>query len=150
MSDREATSELSLSVREGASYDEVFLSRCKIGEDSPQSPKREPSTQSLSDENKEEDEGDIEGDEYDEGEEDEGDGEDEEDGEDDEEDEGTPSEGGDLGGQEDGGARLFILFAIWTVNDFYPTMSLKVFNNTLRDRYQIPKNILIHLSRKFE
>ena len=103
----------------------------------------------MSDENKEEDEGDIEGDEYDEGEEDEGDGEDEEDDKDDEEDEGTPSEGADPGGQEDGGARPFILFAIWTVNDFYMTMSPKVFN-TLRDRYQIPKNILIHLPKKFE
>ena len=134
MSDREATSELSSSVREGASYDEVFLSRRELGEYSPQSPEREPSTQSLSDENKEEDEGDIEGDEYDEGEEDEGDGEDEEDGEDDEEDKGTPSEGVDLGGQEDSSARPFILFAIWTVNDFYLTMYPKVFN-TLRDHY---------------
>ena len=98
MSNREATSELSSLVHEGASYDEVFLSRRELREDSPQSPEREPSTQSLSDENKEEDEGDIEGDEYDEGEEDEGDGKDEEDGKDDEEDKGTPSEGADPGG----------------------------------------------------
>ena len=51
MSNREATSELSSSVHEDVSYDEVFLSRRKPKEDSPRSPKREPSTQSLSDEN---------------------------------------------------------------------------------------------------
>ena len=44
MSDREATSELSSSVCEGASYDEVFLSRRELGGDSLQSPEREPST----------------------------------------------------------------------------------------------------------
>ena len=44
------TSELSLSVREGASYDEVFSLGCKPEEDSPRSLEREPSTQSLSDE----------------------------------------------------------------------------------------------------
>ena len=44
MSNREATSELSSLVHEGASYDEVFLSRREPGEDSPQSPEREPST----------------------------------------------------------------------------------------------------------
>ena len=38
---------------------------------------------------------------------------------------------------------------IWTVNDFYPTISLKVFNN-LRNRYQIPEYIPIQLPRKFE
>ena len=80
-------SELSSSVREGASYNEVFPSGREHGEDSPQSPKREPSTQSLSDENEEEDEGDVEVD--DEGEKDDGDGEDEDD------DEVTPSKGGD-------------------------------------------------------
>jgi len=87
MSDREALSELSSSVREGAGYDEVFPSGCEHGEDSPKSLKREPSTQSLSDENEEEDEGDVEVD--DEGEKDDRDGEDEDD------DEVTPSKGGD-------------------------------------------------------
>ena len=43
----------------------------------------------------------------------------------------------------------FILPKIWAVNDFLPTMSDKVFN-TLRDRYQIPNNILIRLPGKFE
>ena len=109
MSDREALSELSSSVREGASYNEVFPSGREHGEDSPQSPKREPSTQSLSDENEEEDKGDAEVD--DEGEKDDEDREDK---------------------KEDGGARPFILPAIWTINDFYPMMTSKVFN-TLRE-----------------
>ena len=38
---------------------------------------------------------------------------------------------------------------IWTVNDFYSTMSSKVFN-TFRDRYQIPEKIPIFFPRKFE
>lgn len=38
---------------------------------------------------------------------------------------------------------------IWTVNNFYPTMSQKVFN-TLRDHHQIPNNIPICLLGKFE
>ena len=92
MSDREAMSELSSSVHKGAGYDEVFLLGRDPKEDSPGSPKREPSTLSLSGENEEEDEGDVEEDEYDEGEGDEVDGEDEE-GEDDKNDEGTLSEG---------------------------------------------------------
>ena len=146
MSNREAMSELSLSVREGAGYNEVFSLGRELGEDFALSLDREPSTQSLSDENKEEDEGDVEGDEYDEGERDEEDGEEEKDGEDDE---GTPFEGGDLGSQEDGGGCPFILPTIWTVNDFYSTMSSKVFNK-LRDCYQIPENIPICLPRKFE
>ena len=47
------------------------------------------------------------------------------------------------------GSRPFILPKIWTVNDFYPTMSQRVFN-TLQDRHQIPNNIPIHLPSKFE
>ena len=35
------------------------------------------------------------------------------------------------------------------MNDFYPTMSLKLFNN-LHNRYQIPKHIPLHLPKKFE
>lgn len=64
-------------VCEGAGYDKVFLSRYDLEEDSPRSLEREPSTQSLSGENEEEDEGDVEEDEYDKGEGDEVDGEDE-------------------------------------------------------------------------
>ena len=59
---------MSLSIHEGASYDEVFSLGCKLEEDSPRSLEREPSTQSLSDENEEEDEGNGEEDEYGEGE----------------------------------------------------------------------------------
>nr|XP_023874689.1 transcription elongation factor SPT5-like [Quercus suber] len=77
-------------------YDEVFPLRREPGEDSPRSPKREPSTQSLSYENKEKDEGDIEGDKHDEGENDEEDREDEED-------EVNPSEEEGSVGQEDSG-----------------------------------------------
>jgi len=47
------------------------------------------------------------------------------------------------------GNRLFILSKIWTVNDFYLTMSQRVFN-TFRDRHQIPDNIHICLPGKFE
>lgn len=144
MSDWEATSELSLLVHESVGYDEVFPSGCKPGEDSPRSLERESSTQSLSDDNEEEDEGYVEGD--DEGEEDE---EDEEDGEDDEDDKGARFEGRDPRDREDGGARPFILPAIWIVNDFYLTISSKVFN-VLQDRYQIPEHIPIRLLRKFE
>ena len=61
MSDREAMSELSLSVCEGAGYDEVFPSGRCLEEDSLRSPERESFTQSLSNENEEEDKGDMEG-----------------------------------------------------------------------------------------
>lgn len=145
MIDREVTSELSSSVSKGVGYDEVFPSGREPREDYPWSPEREPSTQSLSDENEEKDEGDVEEDDYDKGEVDEEDREDE-DGEDDD---GTHFEGRDLEGQADGGARPFILPAIWTVYDFYPTMTINIFKN-LRDRYQVPKNVPILLARKFK
>ena len=45
--------------------------------------------------------------------------------------------------------RNFILPLIWTVNDFSSTIQRKHFN-TLRDRYQIPVDVLIHLPYKFE
>ena len=67
MLDRESTSELSLLVHEGAGYNEIFLLGHEPEEDSPKSPERDSSTQSLSDENGEEDEGDVEEDEYNEG-----------------------------------------------------------------------------------
>ena len=53
------------------------------------------------------------------------------------------------GSPGDGHTRLFILPKIWTINDFMPTMSAKVFN-TLRDHYQIPDHIPICLPGKFE
>ena len=59
------------------------------------------------------------------------------------------SEGGSSGRPEDVYTRPFILSKIWTVNDFKPTMTAKIFKN-LRGRYQIPNHIPIHLPRKFE
>ena len=153
MLDKEVTSELSSSICEGAGYDEIFLSGRHLKEDSPRSPKRELSTQSLSDENEGEDEGDVE-DEYNEGEGDGAEGEDEEEGEEEgdeykgEDDEGAP-EGGSLRSLGDGRTRPFILPAIWTVNKFLPTMTTNSFKN-LPDRYQIPKNVPIRLPRKFK
>ena len=47
------------------------------------------------------------------------------------------------------GPRPFLLPLIWTVNDFYPTMSPNVFNK-LRDRFQIPDSIPIRLLTKHE
>ena len=61
MSDREAMSELSLLVCEGAGYDEVFPSGRCLEEDSLRSLERESFTQSLSNENEEGDKGDMEG-----------------------------------------------------------------------------------------
>ena len=72
--------------------------------------------------------------------------------EDEEEEESEESHKGsnELIDQMDGrGNRPFILPKIWTVNDFYPTMSQKVFN-TLRNHHQIPDNILIRLPNKFK
>ena len=48
-----------------------------------------------------------------------------------------------------GDDRPFILPKKWTVNDFLPMMSDKVFK-TLRGHYQIPDNIPIRLPRKFK
>lgn len=54
-----------------------------------------------------------------------------------------------VGQANSSGRRPFILLLIWTVNDFYPTMSQKVFN-TLLDYSQILENIPLWLPRKFE
>ena len=78
--------------------------------------------------------------------------------EDDEEERGRESDGDENDGKEEvlestsgspGDDCPFILPKKWTVDDFLPTMSDKVFN-TLRDRYQIPNNIPIRLLWKFE
>ena len=50
---------------------------------------------------------------------------------------------------DDKGSRPFILPKIWMVNDFYSTMSQKVFN-TLFDGHRILDSIPIHLLEKFE
>ena len=71
----------------------------------------------------------------------------------DDEDEGESDRGASVGGSSkslgDDHTRPFILPAIWTVNDFKLTLTIKIFNN-LRDRYQIPDNIPIRLPKKYE
>lgn len=75
----------------------------------------------------------------------EGEGEEEE-----ESDEESQEESDELVGQVDGsGSRPFTLPKIWMVNDFYQSMSQKVFN-TLRDGHQIPDSIPIRLLGKSE
>ena len=149
--DREATSEQSLLVCEGVGYDEVFLSSHGPKEGLSWSSEREPSTHSLVDE-----EEDYDGEEVEEREK-----------------EmrmsttrvkerirGSSREkmtkmrrGASIGGSSrnlgDGHTRPFILHTIWTVNDFKSMMTTKIFNN-LRDCYQIPDNIPIHLPGKYE
>ena len=107
----EARSEQSLSVREGKGYDEVYPLSYGLEEGLTWSPKREPSAHSPNDRDEEDYE--ANGGEDDEGE-DIGEKEDEEE---EESDEGSHEE-------SDGrGSRPFILPKIWTVNDFYSTMS---------------------------
>jgi len=151
--DSEVTSEQSLGHEE-AGYDEVFPSGHGLEEGLSWSSDREPSAHSPVDkeedydgEEVEEREGDK--DEFDEGEgENEGVLEGEDDKDEDESDRGASVEGSS-GSPGDGHTRPFILPAIWTVNDFKPTMKTKIFNN-LRDRYQIPNNIPIRLPGKYE
>ena len=47
------------------------------------------------------------------------------------------------------GFREFIMFPIWTVNDFTSTIKETHFK-TLREKYQIPVNIPLHLPYKLE
>ena len=154
LGEREATSEQSSSVYEGAGYDEVYLLRHRPEEGLSQSLERELSAHSPIDEEEdydregvEEREGDK--DEYHKGEREnkrECEGEDDKDeGEDDE----RAPKGGSLGSLGDGHTCPFILPAIWIVNDFKSTMTTNIFNN-LWDRYQIPDNVPIRLSEKFE
>ena len=56
---------------------------------------------------------------------------------------------GSSGNLESGHTRPFILSKIWTINDFLPTMTTKIFKD-LRNCYQILNHILIRLPRKFE
>ena len=132
----EAMSDQSL-VREGVGYDEVFPSGHRPEEDLSWSSEREPSAISPVDEKE-----DFDGDEVEERE-----------GGEDDEDEDESGKGasvkGSSGSPGDGHTCPFILPAIWTVNDFKSTMMTKIFNN-LRDRYQIPNNILICLLGNYE
>ena len=162
--DREATSEQSSSVCEGADYDEVYSSGHGSEEGLSWLSERKPSTHSPDDKEDFDGEGVEEEDEYDEGkgeneeeyegEGNEGKGENEEEyegegdkGED--EGDGRASEEGSLGSSGDGHTHPFILPVIWMVNDFKPTMMTNIFK-TLRDSYQIPNNIPICLPGKFE
>ena len=118
-------------------------------EDLSWSPEREPSAHSFAEEEKVEYEEDEE-----EGEEEKGDT-----GEEEEEEEEEEREGGDekshvegdwsIGQVDNSSNRPFILPQIWTMNDFYTTMSQKFFN-TLRDHHQIPDHIPFRLPRKFK
>ena len=54
---------------------------------------------------------------------------------------------GSSGSPESRHARPFILPQMWTVNDFLSKMTTNIFKN-LRDRFQIPDHIPIHLPRK--
>ena len=145
--DREVTSKQLLSVREEASYNEVYPSGHRPNEGLSWSSEREPSTHSPVEEEEyydgeevEEREGDE--DEYVEGEwEKEGECEGEDDENEGEVDERAP-EGGSLGSLKDGHTCSFILLAIWIVNDFKLTTMTNIFKN-LRDRYQIPDDIPI-------
>ena len=104
--DREATSEKSSSVREGAGYDEVYLSGYELVEDLTWSLERELFSHSPTKEEEKCEDNEEEIEEVgDEGEE--------------EVDEEGRAEGDVAIGQVDGSAhRLFILHLIWTVNDF--------------------------------
>ena len=112
--------------------------------------KRELSTHSFDDEVESYDGGEVEEEEREECEDkgDEG-GEDEEDDGDDGEVDGRASEGGSSGSPRDGQPHPFILFKMWTVNDFKPMMTANIFKN-LRDHYQIPNHIPIRLLGKFK
>ena len=70
------------------------------------------------------------------------------DGDEDDTDDRAP-EIGSSGNPKSGHTRPFILPKIWTVNNFLPTMTAKIFKD-LRDRYQFPNHIPIRLPGKFE
>lgn len=123
-SDTEVKSEQSSLVREGVGYDEVYPSRREPNKDVTWSPKRESSTHSPTEEEDEE----YKEDEDEEGEEEGYEEEEEEaygEGEKEEDEEGLDRAVGQV---DDNGPRPFILPLIWTVNDFYPSMSQEVFN----------------------
>ena len=117
----EATSEQLSSVCEGVGYDEVYPSGRGPNEGLTWSPEREPSAHSPDDEKEEDYEADggKNGEDVEEGE-----GGEEREDEEEESDEGGHKESDELIDQTDGiGSKSFILPKIWTVNDFYPTMS---------------------------
>ena len=139
-------------AREGAGYDKVFQSGYGLEEGLSWSLEKELSARSLVDEEEFLDRDEVEEREGNEDDEGEGGNEGELEVEDDKyEDE---SEGGafmerSLGSLGDGHTRPFILPEIWTINDFKPMMTTKIFNN-LRVHYQILDNIPICLPGKYE
>ena len=147
---REATSEQSSSVREGIDYKEVYPLGCEPKKDLTWSLTKElsPHSPAKGEEGYKEDKGEK-GDEGEEGDDEEGKGDDDEEGESDEGSEKDNDRSVDQVASSN--TRPFILPSIWTVNDFYSTMTRKVFN-TLRDhhRHQIPDNIPFRIPRKFE
>ena len=146
--DREAMSEQSSSICKSAGCDEVYPSGREPMEDLTWSPKREQSAHSLAEEEEEYKRDEEEGKEEDEEEEEEEEGDKGE--EEGDSDEGDYGEGdGAVSHVDSSNHRPFILLMIWTVNDFYTTMSPKVFN-TLHNCYQIPEHIPLQLPRKFE
>ena len=136
-----------LSVCEGAGYDQVYPLGREPEEDLTWSLTREPSAHSSVEGEKgyeEDEEGDVEGEEEDD---EEGGGDDDKG---DESDRGSEKyNDGSVSQVDSSGTRPFILPSIWTVNDFYLSMTRKVFN-TLYDRHQIPDNIPLRLPRNFE
>ena len=139
---REATSKQS-SIREGAGYDKIFQSCHEPEEGFSRSLEWESFAHSPDDEL-----------EIQVGEEVEGDDDNNKGGKDEEyvrEDDGDEGEGdeGAFRSPSDGHTCPFILPKIWTVNDFYRTMTSKIFNN-LRDRFQIPNNIPNCLPGKYK
>ena len=117
------------SIREGAGYDEVYQTGHELKEGHSWSSERETSARSpeedeedyIGKEDEEErDEGEVEGDGAMEGDEDDTDD--------------RAPEIGSLGNPESGYTHPFILSKIWTVNDFLPMMTAKIFKD-LRDCY---------------
>ena len=133
---REVTSE-QLSVYEGAGYNEVFRLGHEPEEGFSWSSERETLAQ-FPDEEVESCRGEGEEGMVGKGEDENDEGEEEREDDGDEDDSDKKTSEGTSGSPEDDCP--FILPKIWTVNDFLPTMSAKVFN-TLWDRYQILDNI---------
>ena len=144
---REAISEQS-SIREGAGYEEVFQTRQEPEEGHSWSSERETSTRSPDEDGDyigEEDEEEINEGEVDGEDEIKDDGVMKGDGDEDDADGWTP----EVGSSVNPHVRPFILPQMWTVNDFLPKMMSKIFKH-LRDCFQIPYHIPIHLPGKFE
>ena len=153
---KEAISEQSL-VHEGAGYNKVFQIGQEPKEGHSWSSKRETLARSpdedgdyIGEEDEEEiDKGEVDGEGEVVGKEEiEDDGVMKGDGDEDDADGRTPEVRSSVN-PESGHIRPFILPQMWTVNDFLPKMTYKIFKN-LRDRFQIPDHIPIHLPRKFK